>query len=504
MDVFPARRDFAATYDSRKAQVIWTELPADLDTPVSAMLKLGQEKPFTALLESVEGGSVRGRYSFVALKPDLVWRCKGQSAEICRKVGTLPLTYQADDKPALTSLRALMAASRIDLPPHLPPMAAGLIGYMGYDTIRLAENIPDKNPDTLGIPDGMFMRPTVTVIFDTVKDMMIIVAPVYPEKGVTADIAYEDVEKRIRDVISALDKAAPRHVPAAAPRFEAAVSNTGRDGYHQMVAKAKEYILAGDIFQVVPSQRLRLPFTLPSFALYRALRRLNPSPFLFHLNLEGFSIVGSSPEILVRLREGKVTIRPIAGTRPRGKTPAEDAAHAHDLISDPKELSEHLMLLDLGRNDVGRVCKPGSVRVTEQNVIEYYSHVMHIVSNVEGDISPEHDAMDALMAGFPAGTVSGAPKIRAMEIIDELESERRGFYGGAIGYLSANGDMDTCIALRTGLVKDGELVVQAGGGIVADSDPESEYQESNNKARALINAAEEAIKFFCWREQLSR
>jgi len=496
MDVFPARRDFIATYESGKAQIIWTELPADLDTPVSAMLKLGQEQPFSALLESVQDGEARGRYSFIALQPDLVWRCKGQKAEICRKVGALPLKYTPDDKPSMTSLRALLAASRIDMPAHLPPMAAGIIGYMGYDTIRLVESIPDKNPDKLGIPDGLFMRPTITVIFDTVKDIMMIVTPVYPDKSITADIVFENAEKRIVDVVKALDRAVPRHVPAAAPRFEEAVSNIGRDGYHAMVNKAKEYIVAGDIFQVVPSQRFRLPFTLPSFALYRALRRLNPSPFLFHLNLEGFSIVGSSPEILVRLRDGKVTIRPIAGTRPRGKTPAEDMALTKDLLSDPKELSEHLMLLDLGRNDVGRVCKPGSVRVTEQNVIEYYSHVMHIVSNVEGDIGPEHDAMDALMAGFPAGTVSGAPKIRAMEIIDELENERRGFYGGAIGYLSANGDMDTCIALRTGLVKDGELVVQAGGGVVADSDPESEYQESNNKARALIRAAEEAIKFF--------
>jgi len=496
MDVFPARRDFAAAYDAGNSQVVWAELPADLYTPVSVMLKLGQARPFTALLESIQGGAVRERYSFIALQPDLVWRCKGQRAEICRNVGDLPLKYEADDKPTMTSLRALMKASRMTLPDHLPPMAAGLIGYMGYDTIRLVENIPDKNPDTLGIPDGMFMRPTITVIFDTVKDIMTIVAAVYAKTDVTADAAFEQAQSRIFSVIASLEKATPRDVPTTAPRFAEAVSNIGRDGYHKMVAKAKEYILAGDIFQVVPSQRFRLPFTLSPFALYRALRRLNPSPFLFHLNLENFAIVGSSPEILVRLREGKVTIRPIAGTRPRGKTKPEDEALAKDLLSDPKELAEHLMLLDLGRNDVGRVCKPGSVRVTERNVIEYYSHVMHIVSNVEGEISPEHDAMDALMAGFPAGTVSGAPKIRAMEIIDELEPERRGFYGGAIGYLSANGDMDTCIALRTALVKDGEVVVQAGGGVVADSDAEAEYQESNNKSRALIRAAEEAIRFF--------
>ncbi len=496
MDVFPARADFAAVYGAGTAQAVWTELPADLYTPVAVMLRLGQDRPFTALLESIQGGAVRERYSFIAFAPDLVWRCKGQRAEICRNVGALPLAYEPDDKPTLTSLRALMAASRMTIPAHLPPMSAGLIGYMGYDTIRLAENIPDKNPDTLGIPDGLFMRPTITVIFDSVKDTMTIVAAVYPKAGVSADAAFEDTQSRIFALIASLDKAVPHETMAVTPRFDAPTSNIGRDGYHKMVEKAKEYILAGDIFQVVPSQRLRLPFTLSPFALYRALRRLNPSPFLFHLNLEGFAIVGSSPEILVRLREGKVTIRPIAGTRPRGKTKAEDAALAADLASDPKELAEHLMLLDLGRNDVGRVCKPGTVRVTEQNVIEYYSHVMHLVSNVEGMISPEHDAMDALMAGFPAGTVSGAPKIRAMEIIDELETERRGFYGGAIGYLSANGDMDTCIALRTALVKDGQVIAQAGGGVVADSDPEAEYQESNNKARALIRAAEEAIRLF--------
>ena len=496
MDVFPARADFAAAYGAGTAQTVWTELPADLYTPVSVMLKLGQDRPFTALLESIQGGAVRERYSFISLEPDLVWRCKGQRAEICRNVGALPLAYEPDDKPTLTSLRALMAASRMTLPAHLPPMAAGLIGYMGYDTIRLTENIPDKNPDTLGIPDGLFMRPAITLIFDTVKDLMTIVAAVYPKPGVSADNTFDEAERRIFSIIGSLDKAVPHENSTVTPRFEAPTSNIGRDGYHKMVEKAKEYILAGDIFQVVPSQRLRLPFTLSPFALYRALRRLNPSPFLFHLNLEGFAIVGSSPEILVRLREGKVTIRPIAGTRPRGKTKAEDEALAVDLLADPKELAEHLMLLDLGRNDVGRVCKPGTVRVTERNIIEYYSHVMHLVSNVEGMISPPHDAMDALMAGFPAGTVSGAPKIRAMEIIDELETERRGFYGGAIGYLSANGDMDTCIALRTALVKDGQVIAQAGGGVVADSDPEAEYQESNNKARALIRAAEEAVRLF--------
>lgn len=496
MDFAPGRPQFDEAYAAGRPQVVWTELAADIETPVSVMLKLGQERRFTALLESVTGGTTRGRYSFIALDPDVVWRCNGADAEICRDIREGTLRYMRESLPALGSLRALLKESRIDLPAHLPPNSAGLMGYMGYDTIRLVENIPCTNPDTLGIPDGMFMRPTINVIFDNVDDVMTVVAPIYPKEGVSASLAYEIATKRIQNVIARLSAAVPHTIPSAAPKVETPVSNIGRDGYHRMVEKAKEYIRAGDIFQVVPSQRFRLPFALPAFALYRSLRRLNPSPFLFHLNLDGFAIVGSSPEILVRLRDGVVTIRPIAGTRPRGKTKAEDDALARDLLSDPKELAEHLMLLDLGRNDVGRVCKSGSVRVTEQMVIENYSHVMHIVSNVEGEIDPKYDAMDALMAGFPAGTVSGAPKIRAMEIIDELEGERRGFYGGAIGYLSANGEMDTCIALRTALVKDGEVVIQAGGGVVVDSDPEAEFQESNNKARALMRAAEEALRFF--------
>jgi anthranilate synthase component 1 len=496
MDILPRQNDFERAYAPGKSQVVWAELPGDLDTPVSVMLKLGQERRFSALLESVQGGAVRGRYSFLAVDPDVVWRCFGKRAEICHKVGTGPLHYAPETQDTLASLRALVAATRIDLPDHLPPMAAGLIGYMGYDTIRLVENIPDKNPDHTQIPDGMFMRPTVIVIFDNVDDIVTIVTPVYPLGGMKSHDAYLAAEQRIYNLVRVLEQPVPHHTPGTTLRFEDAVSNIGQAGYHAMVHKAKEYILAGDIFQVVPSQRFRLPFTLPSFALYRSLRRLNPSPFLFHLSFDGFSIVGSSPEILVRLREGKVTIRPIAGTRRRGKTKEEDAALSADLLADPKELAEHLMLLDLGRNDVGRVCKAGTVKVTEQMVIEYYSHVMHIVSNVEGEIAPNFDAMDALMAGFPAGTVSGAPKVRAMEIIDELETERRSFYGGAIGYLSANGDMDTCIALRTALVKDGEVIIQAGGGVVADSDPEAEFQESNNKAKALIRAAEEAVRFF--------
>ena len=375
-------------------------------------------------------------------------------------------------------------------------MAAGLVGYMAYDTVRLVEKLPDDNPDTLGVPDGLFMRPTVIAVFDSIEDTIRIITPVRPVDGITADDAHEAALLRLGSTVDSLSK--PLEKPAEltdVQPLEMPTSNVGREGYHDMVKRAKEYIVAGDIFQVVPSQRFRVPFSLPAFSLYRALRRLNPSPFLFFLDFGAFSVVGSSPEILVRVRDGKVTIRPIAGTRPRGKSPEEDKALEQDLLADQKELAEHLMLLDLGRNDVGRVAKIGSVTVTEQFVVERYSHVMHIVSNVEGEIRDDVDAIDALLAGFPAGTVSGAPKVRAMEIIDELEPERRGVYAGCIGYFGANGEMDTCIALRTAVVKDGTLYVQAGGGVVADSDPEAEYQESCNKARALIRAAEEAVRF---------
>jgi anthranilate synthase component 1 len=324
-----------------------------------------------------------------------------------------------------------------------------------------------------------------------------VVTPVWTEDGVDADTAYGRAESRLGEAVADLERSVPHEQikRAAGGVVPEPSSNTTREAYHAMVEKAKEYIFAGDVFQVVPSQRFSVPFDLPPMALYRALRRLNPSPFLFCVNFGDFAVVGSSPEILVRLRDGTVTVRPIAGTRPRGANATEDQALADDLLSDPKELAEHLMLLDLGRNDVGRVAKIGTVKVTERNIIERYSHVMHIVSNVEGEIDPQYDAIDALVGGFPAGTVSGAPKVRAMEIIDELEHDRRGIYAGAVGYLSANGSMDTCIALRTAVLKDGVMYVQAGGGVVADSDPETEYQESCNKARALIRAAQEAVRF---------
>ena len=497
MRVRPEPETFATAFRAGAAQLVWTTLVADLETPVSAALKLSDGRPNSFLLESVEGGAVRGRYSFIGLKPDLIWRCRGDRPEINRNARFESDAFEPCEGGALASLRRVIAESHIDLPPELPPMAAGLVGYMSYDMVRLMERLPDANPDVMGFPDAIFLRPTIMAIFDNVEDVVTVVTPVWPDDNGDADTAFALARERLADVVADFERSVPhRHgrriSDDAVPE---PTSNTTREAYHAMVEKAKAYIYAGDIFQVVPSQRFAVPFRLPPFALYRALRRLNPSPFLFFLDFGGFAVVGSSPEILVRVRDGTVTIRPIAGTRPRGADAAQDQALADELLADPKELAEHLMLLDLGRNDVGRVARIGSVRVTERNVIERYSHVMHIASNVEGELDPSHDALDALIGGFPAGTVSGAPKVRAMEIIDELERERRGVYAGAVGYFSASGAMDTCIALRTAVVKDGVMYVQAGGGVVADSDPETEYQESCNKARALIRAAQEAVRF---------
>lgn len=498
MEATPTLADFAARYDRGVAQVLWTRLVADLETPVSAYMKLADEKPMSFLLESVEGGATRGRYSVIGLEPDLIWRADGDRASINRNPADKPNAFEPDTQPTLASLRALLADSLIDLPSELPPMAAGIFGFMGYDTVRLMENLPGEQADTLDVPDGILMRPTVMAIFDNVKDEITIVTPVRPSKDLSAEKAHKAACKRLELAVTALEERLP-HTPAEARSKDLAaptpVSNTTPAEYRSMVERAKEYIVAGDIFQVVLSQRFSAPFSLPSFALYRALRRTNPSPFLFHLNFGAFALVGSSPEILVRVREGEVTIRPIAGTAPRGATEAEDQELADALLKDPKERAEHLMLLDLGRNDVGRVAEVGSVTVTGRFLIERYSHVMHIASNVIGKLDAKHDAVDALMAGFPAGTVSGAPKVRAMEVIDELEKAKRGPYAGCVGYFSASGQMDSCIALRTAIIKDGVMHVQAGAGLVHDSVPEKEQQECINKARALFRAAEEAVRF---------
>lgn len=495
-DVAPSFDAFAKRYDAGKPQVVWTRLIADLETPVSAYLKLAGDRPMSFLLESVEGGATRGRYSVIGLEPDVVWRANGNVAEISRTAGAPEKSFKRESKPTLRSLRALLAESKVALPDELPPMAAGVFGYMGYDTVRLIERLPDERPDALGVPDSILMRPTVMVIFDAVKDEITVVTPVRADDDTSAKKAYKAATKRLSKIVAALEAPLePSLAPARKLAMPEPVSNTKPADYLAMVARAKDYIVAGDIFQVVLSQRFSTPFSLSPFALYRALRRLNPSPFLFHLEFGDFAIVGSSPEILVRVRNGEVTIRPIAGTTRRGQTEAEDRALGEALLKDPKERAEHLMLLDLGRNDVGRVARPGSVEVTDQFVVERYSHVMHIVSNVVGSLDGKHDTIDALMAGFPAGTVSGAPKVRAMEIIDELEKSKRGPYAGCVGYFSADGEMDTAIVLRTAVVKDGVLHVQSGAGVVYDSIAENEQQECINKAKAIIRAAEEAVRF---------
>jgi anthranilate synthase component I len=493
----PSFDDFEAGFNAGKSQVVYSRLAADLDTPVSLMLKLADAAKDAFILESVTGGEVRGRYSIIGLKPDLIWQCHGTTARINRQARFDPEAFVDETSDPLTSLRALIAESRIDLPADLPAASAGLFGYLGYDMIRLVEHLPDVNPDPLGLPDAVMLRPSVVAVLDGVQGDVIVVSPAWAGSGLSARAAYAQAAERVMDAVRDMERA-PHDASSTlgdAVQLPELTSNFTHEGYKAAVEKARDYIRAGDIFQCVPSQRWTQDFPLPPFALYRSLRRTNPSPFMFYFNFGGFQVVGASPEILVRVFDGEVTIRPIAGTRPRGATPAEDKALEQDLLADPKELAEHLMLLDLGRNDTGKVSKIGTVKPTEQFIIERYSHVMHIVSNVTGELSDEHDALSALLSGLPAGTVSGAPKVRAMEIIDELEPEKRGVYGGGLGYFSANGDMDMCIALRTAVVKDEKLYIQAGGGVVYDSDPEAEFQETVNKSKAIRAAAQNAGRF---------
>lgn len=497
MSLFPSFETFDAGWARGQNQLVYARLAADLDTPVSLMLKLADAGRMSFMLESVTGGEVRGRYSVVGLKPDVIWDCAGATSRINRQARFDETAFEPLAGHPLDTLRALIAESRIEMPEGLPAIAAGLFGYLGYDMIRLVEHLPNVKPDPIGVPDAMLMRPTIVAVLDGVKGEVTVCSPAWVSSGLSARAAYAQAAERVMDAVRDLERAPAGETRSLgdAAHLGELKSNFTPQGYRAAVEKAKDYIRAGDIFQVVPSQRWTADFKLPPFALYRSLRRTNPSPFLTFFNFGSFHIVGASPEILVRLRGGEVTIRPIAGTRPRGRTPEEDRALEADLLADRKELAEHLMLLDLGRNDVGRVAKLGTVRPTEKFIIERYSHVMHIVSNVVGEISPDHDALSALLAGLPAGTVSGAPKVRAMEIIDELEPEKRGIYGGGVGYFAANGEMDMCIALRTAVVKDEKLYIQAGGGVVFDSDPEAEFQETVNKSRALKKAAEDAGLF---------
>ncbi|MBI1401727.1 MAG: anthranilate synthase component I [Porphyrobacter sp.] len=474
--------------------LVWRRIIADSDTPVGAARRLIVPGRGDFLLESVEGGEVRGRYSLLGLDPDLVFRAEGTRAAINRDWRSDRDAFADCPGDALAELRALAAACRIDpMPEGLPPALACLVGYLGYETIGLVERLPRAADSELALPDMLFVRPTVILVFDGLTDTLHAVAPIWQSDDPEA--AVERAGERIDAVLSQLGEAMPRdaagELPDTLPDLAPVIAP---EDYKAMALRAKDYIVAGDIFQVVLAQRFTCPFPLPPLALYRALRRVNPSPFLYFLDLPGFALVGSSPEILVRVRDEEVTIRPIAGTRPRGATREQDLANEASLLADPKERAEHLMLLDLGRNDVGRVAAAGTVEVTDSFTIERYSHVMHIVSNVVGELAADRDALDALFAGFPAGTVSGAPKIRACEIIAELEPETRGAYAGGVGYFAPDGSLDSCIVLRTAVVKDGVMHVQTGAGIVADSDPDYELAECRAKAGALIAAAREAVR----------
>jgi len=530
--VTPDFAAFARNWTAGRNQTVYTTMVSDTETPVSAMLKLGQNKPYSFLLESMEGGATRGRYSIIGREPDVILRtARGGKTEINRDALRHPDRFTPVTESPLDALRALLAECAIDDPDQPQPMAAGLFGYLGYEMVHYMERLPDDKPVGVDVPEQIMIRPTLLAIFDQIDNKFTLVTPAWFDKTQSAESAYAAALERLKRGMEDLRKSdgtspplaglmrkhqvenerglvnrsagvnqpPPPSPPASGGGTLGAPSgstettaNMTESDYVAMVNRAKDYIRAGDIFQVVLSQRFARPFTAPPFELYRAIRRLDPSPFLFYFNFGTFAVVGSSPEILVRVRDGKVTIRPIAGTRPRGIGNRTDKELETDLLADPKELAEHLMLLDLGRNDVGRVAKIGSVKVTARNTIEYYKHVMHIVSNVEGDLDPQFSPLDALIGGFPAGTVSGAPKVRAMEIIGELEPDRRGVYAGCMGYFGANGTMDTCIAIRTAVIKDGTLYVQAGAGIVADSDPQSEHRECIAKARGLLKAADEA------------
>lgn len=469
-------------------QLLVRRRPGDLETPVSAMLKLGADEPGSFLFESIHGGERLGRYSFIGLHPQRWMRVLDGIGEESAQRDFSDATRL--DLTPLDALRRFAEQGRADAnaDEDLPPMASGAFGYIGYDFIQHVEPVEITNPDTLNVPEALLVIPGVVLIFDHLYQELILVGRHAPGDEATANALLDKVE-------TALESPPPLSPRDGTSEELAFSSNTSKDEYFDMVDTAREYIKAGDIFQVVPSQRFSAPFGRKSISFYRALRRLNPSAFMFHMNLGDVRLVGSSPEILVRVRDGRVAIRPIAGTRPRSGDPVVDAERKADLLGDQKEIAEHLMLLDLGRNDVGRVAAYGSVEVTERFIVERYSHVMHIVSHVEGDLREGLSAVDALIAGLPAGTVSGAPKIRAMQIIDELEQNARGIYGGAIGYFGWNGDLDTCIALRTAVLKDGQLHVQAGGGVVLDSVPQYEFDETVHKANALKKAAALAASY---------
>mgnify|MGYP001025322976 FL=1 len=488
------REKFIHRYENGIPQILRENLIADIETPISSLLKISEKQKYSFLLESVEGGSKRGRYSLLGCEPDLIWEVKENKAHLHYTNNNY--NYKLSSSP-LESLKELIEISKLPRGNYEVPYPI-LVGYLGYPMIQYMENIKLNNSDNINIPEATLIRPKVVAVFDNIKDTISLMTLTYPSKKISAIKAYNEAKNILDQTVKKLQKNSVDFYFNEIS-FENKLdfkSNYTKQEYFNIIEKAKKYIEQGDILQVVTSQRFETKYDLKAIHLYRSLRRLNPSPYLVNLNFDKIGLVASSPELMVQLRDQKVTIRPIAGTRKRGINSREDMELSKDLMNDEKELAEHLMLLDLGRNDVGRVSSPNSVKVTEKMLVEYYSHVMHIVSNVEGKIDSKYDAVDALVAGFPAGTVSGAPKIRAMEIIEELENLNRSFYAGCMGYFDSNGDMDTCISLRTGLVKDGKLYIQAGGGIVYDSIPENEYQETINKAKALMAAAKDSYKYF--------
>lgn len=477
---------------SRAANVIpvYKEISADLDTPVSSYLKITKDS-YSFLLESVEGQEKIARFSFIGTRPHLVFKSKGRDVEIIRQKGGVERFVTETDP--LDELRRLMAGFRTAAVVGLPRFFGGLVGYLGYDAVRFFERIPDKNPDELGLPDACFMLTELILAFDHVNHTIKIISNCILEGDLSRERKirlYREAVRKIsaveKDLVRPLGRTGERELKT--PGKIKITSNFEKSEFCDIVNKAKRYIRKGDLIQVVPSQRFKTRIKKQPFDIYRDLRSLNPSPYMFYLTLGGITLVGSSPELLVRCEDGVCRTRPIAGTRRRGRNDGEDMALAAELLKDEKEKAEHLMLVDLGRNDLGRICRPGTVKVNEFMGVERYSHVMHLVSDVTGMLDRKYSAYDCLRACFPAGTVSGAPKIRAMEVIDELENTRRGIYAGAVGYFSFSGAMDTCIAIRTILVKGGYAYVQAGGGVVADSVPEKEYMETVNKAKALMEA----------------
>ena len=494
---YPTQKDFLKLTAAHGNLIpVYREILADTETPVSAYFKIAGKADYSFLLESVEGEEKVARYSFLARDPELVFRCKDRTSEVVRFKNGSPIKTETSTTPPLTLIREIMSRHRLVETPGLPRFCGGMVGYIGYDVVRFFEKLPAQAEDDLNLPDLLLVLAKDLLIFDHRNHKIKIVACAEFSKKDSANEkarSYERAVRRIEDLAEQLNKPLVRPKPPTAAIKDSDIrSNLSQKKFEGMVTAAKKKIKAGDIIQVVLSQRLEVPVKTDPFNIYRALRALNPSPYMYYLNFKDVQIVGSSPELLVRCEDGVVETRPVAGTRRRGKNEKEDAALAQDLLNDPKEKAEHIMLVDLGRNDLGRVCRKGTVRISEFMGIEKYSHVMHIVSNVKGDLDQKQDAFDVLRAAFPAGTVSGAPKIRAMEIIDELENVARGPYAGAIGYFSFSGNLDTCITIRTIVVHQGKAYTQAGAGIVADSVPKKEYEETLNKAKAQIAAIKAA------------